>query len=558
MPLLILILTAFLAALIWDAVSFLRRRKKAGKRVNLKLSQVPYLLGKTDDGELIGLTEKSLKRHCLMLGVPGSGKTRALALMVRAHLEAGHAVLVLDPHGTKPNSLYQLALWESLCEPETRKRLILIDPSDSRFVLKWNPTARNGLPASTQAEFLLEAIQKATKDFLNPEPKPQHERWLLNTVELLIRNNAPLVEALQLLRGVRALPPGLDPEAGDILAEEWAYFARAQPRHQSELTESVFNRLRRILASPALQTMFSQPEGRFHLRELLEEPRVILVNLGSNSLLSRRASTLLGSLLLAELMMALELRGKTEPHVAVICDEASRFATPDLASTFAELRGYGCSMVLACQSLSQLNTEERQIMEVVLSCAETLITFRVGYEDALRLGPQLLRYDPKRVKDEIKSTKFEPRLVRVSSSSYTSGGSRTSPPLSLWAQSVTYQNSSTLNQGFVTDHRRFEETTSRTFFTLEEELREAVELLLHLPDRHCVLKDTRGVVDLEVAHVPDANLTQEEILRINEALFTRLPFYAKMDVRQGDFPKLSRAVSFSNSEPDEEIEIEPC
>jgi hypothetical protein len=560
MVLLIVFLSVLLGALTWDTITLLKRRKQNEETSRAKASgRAPYLFGYTQEGEPVGFTEQSLRRHTLALGAPGTGKSRALCLKAKAHLEAGHSLIVLDPHGTKPDSLYQITLREVLGDRRMREKLILIDPSDSRFVIQWNPTAKNGLPPSTQAEFVLEAIQKASKDFLNPDPKPQHERWLLNVCELLIRNDAPLIEALDLLRGLRSLPPGLGLENNDILAEEWGYFVKVQPRRQQELTESVFNRLRRVLASPALQAIFSQPRSAFRLAELLQEPRVILVNLGTSPYLSRRASTLLGTLLLSELVMALELRGKTEPHVAVIADEASRYVTCDMSAVFAELRGYGCSMTLAAQSLSQLDTEERQIMETVLACSETLIVFRVGYEDALRLGPQLLRYDPKRVKDEIKSTKFEPRLIRVSSSSYTSGGSRTSVPFSFLAQSITRQSSSTTNQSFATDHRRFEEITSRTFFGLEEQIREAVELLLHLPDRRCVLKDSRGIVDLEVAHVPDANLSREEILKINEALFTRLPFYARMeDAEREEASRPSRAASPFLPEPDEDIEIEPC
>lgn len=114
-------------------------------------------------------------------------------------------------------------------------------------------------------------------------------------------------------------------------------------------------------------------------------------------------------------MMALELRGTTEPHVAVICDEVSRFITPDLAVALAELRGYGCSMTLAAQSLCQLSTQERQILETVLGCSETLISFRVQFADALRMAQEMMTFDPHLVKDEIYQTKsrayLEPRIV---------------------------------------------------------------------------------------------------------------------------------------------------
>jgi hypothetical protein len=259
-----------LALLALGAGAFLVQRyhhRHGAIRGSLKRDAPPLLLGYSKR-QPVCFTEQGLRRHAFFLGVPGSGKTRALALRARAHLEAAHTLIVLDPHGTKPNSLYQLVLAECL-QRGWQDRLILIDPSDPRFALVWNPTAKNGLPIATQSEYLLEAIQKATKDFLDPEPKPQHERWLLNSLELLARTGQPLMEALQWLRGMHALPPGIDPQEADLLTQEWLYFTNAHPRRQAELTESVFNRLRRILASPALQAMFSQRDSRFHLTHLL-------------------------------------------------------------------------------------------------------------------------------------------------------------------------------------------------------------------------------------------------------------------------------------------------
>jgi len=521
-----------LGLLITAGAILLKRRSRVQQHQTAQVAKPRFLFGYAKN-EPVSFTEQGLRRHALFLGVPGSGKTRSLVLRAKAHLEAGHALILLDPHGTKPNSLYQLTLAHCL-QAGLQNNLVLIDPSDPRYCLCWNPTSRNGLPIATQSEYLLEAIQKATKDFLDPEPKPQHERWLLNSIELLTRNDQPLVRALDWLRGMRALPEGIDPENTDLLTQEWLYFINAQPRHQAELTESIFNRLRRILASPALQTMFSQAESRFHLSHFLKEPKIILANLGSSPWLSRRASTLLGSLLLAELIMALEMRGQTEPHVAVICDEASRFVTPDLSTAFAELRGYGCSMTLAAQSLSQLNTEERQIMETVLACSEMLVTFRVGFEDALRLAPQLLRYQPKRIKDEISQTKFEPYLMEVESSSYTSDRSYSPLAGGLLANEVRYSDSSTTSYTYATEHQRFQEVSSRTFFSLDEQMREAVELLLDLPDRQAILKDSRGIVSLQIAEVKDANLGRDKLLAINEQLFTQLPFYATIEEIQAD------------------------
>jgi type IV secretory pathway TraG/TraD family ATPase VirD4 len=195
---------------------------------------------------------------------------------------------------------------------------------------------------------------------------------------------------------------------------------------------------------------------------------MILANLGTSPSLSRRASTLLGALLLSEVLMSLELR-EGRRQVAVIVDEASRFITPDLAVTFAELRGYGCAMTLAAQSLSQLETTERKILETVMSCSETIISFRASFEDAARLAPQFLRYDPYKPKEENENHTI--------------------------------------------------------YFTLEEQLRETAELLFQLPDRQCLIKNQRGIYQVEVAEVKDADLSKEAL----KSLFTQADYYVRME-----------------------------
>lgn len=481
-----------------------------------------------------GLPARALRRHLFCLGSPGTGKTRFLSLLARLHLDAGHTLIVLDPHGTKPDSLFQLALadaWDQHLENE----LIVIDPSDPHYTLAWNPTAQIGLPVATHAEYLLDAINKACGDFLNPEAKPQHERWLLNVLSTLITKNQPLIKALDFLAAQQGNAPQIEDDS--LLQKEWQYYQQQRPARQAELTESVFNRVRRLLSAPALRAMFSQRQAVFSFSWLLKYPCIVLVNLGTSPYLSRRAGTLLGTLLLADLMMALELRGQTAPHVAVICDEASRFITPDLAAMMAEMRGYGASLTLAAQSLSQLSGQERKLLDIALDCSETIVTFRAGVEDARRLAQQFLKYEPYKLKDEIEQTKFEPVLtqVEIESRSEPEPGLTTSITYDDEDEELTRTETSsqpgpthTTSTGYVTEHVPFREVTSRTYFSPEEQLLALTERIRDLPDRHAFFKSENRVQEFEIASVPDAGFILEELALWREHRFSKLKLYSKI------------------------------
>ena len=80
-------------------------------------------------------------------------------------------------------------------------------------------------------------------------------------------------------------------------------------------------------------------------------------------------------------------------RVNVYMDEFQTYISAGLADGLAEVRKFGLNLVLANQSLSQLHGDRHQaeIAEAVMSNAANVIAFRVGIQDAQRLGR---RFEP--------------------------------------------------------------------------------------------------------------------------------------------------------------------
>ena len=80
-------------------------------------------------------------------------------------------------------------------------------------------------------------------------------------------------------------------------------------------------------------------------------------------------------------------------RVNVYMDEFQTYISAGLADGLAEVRKYGLNLVLANQSLSQLQGDRYQaeVAEAVMSNAANVIAFRVGIGDAARLGR---RFEP--------------------------------------------------------------------------------------------------------------------------------------------------------------------
>ncbi|MEY9373549.1 hypothetical protein [Bradyrhizobium diazoefficiens] len=112
---------------------------------------------------------------------------------------------------------------------------------------------------------------------------------------------------------------------------------------------------------------------------------MLLVNLAKGRI-GEDSSSLLGGLLVTTLGLAsfsrAELLARDRRDFFVYVDEFQNFTTLAVANMFAELRKYRVGFTVAHQYLHQLEPEVRH---AVLGNAGTIISFRVGSEDATYL-----------------------------------------------------------------------------------------------------------------------------------------------------------------------------
>jgi len=114
----------------------------------------------------------------------------------------------------------------------------------------------------------------------------------------------------------------------------------------------------------------------------MDEGKVLLVNLAKGRL-GEDSSSLLGGLLVTTIGLAAFSRADVPPEKPrdfyVYVDEFQSFTTLALVNMFSELRKYRVGFTVAHQYLHQL---EPEIRHAVFGNAGTIISFRVGAEDA--------------------------------------------------------------------------------------------------------------------------------------------------------------------------------
>ena len=149
------------------------------------------------------------------------------------------------------------------------------------------------------------------------------------------------------------------------------------------------NKLGAHLSDPRLRTILTGKRSTFHIRRIMDDGKVLLVNLSKGEI-GEGPSTLLGSLLVSAITLIAPSCRRQLPEAArrpfwLYLDEFQTFSTLALATMLSELRKYRVGLTVAHQYLSQLDP---QVRDAALSNAGTLICFRLGAHDARYLAPE--------------------------------------------------------------------------------------------------------------------------------------------------------------------------
>ena len=150
----------------------------------------------------------------------------------------------------------------------------------------------------------------------------------------------------------------------------------------------IANKLGAFLANPVIRRAICQPEQPLRFRQLMDSGQTLIVNLAKGRL-GADVSDVLGGLIVSSLSNAALTRTDISEIERkswfLFIDEWQSFTTSAVADMLAELRKYKLGLALATQYVGRL---EEDVREALFGNVGTLISFRVGAQDALALTKQ--------------------------------------------------------------------------------------------------------------------------------------------------------------------------
>lgn len=321
-----------------------------------------------------GIKHKDRRTHMYILGKTGTGKSTLLENLIRQDISNDHGLALLDPHG----DLIEKIL--SAVPAERHGDLIYFDATDAKWPLGFNPleyVAAQYRPLA--ASGLLSVFQHIWADSWGP----RLEHILRNALlALLDQNNATLEDIPRLLDDNTFRKQAISKVTSEQVRNFWLKeYAGYPARFRAEAIAPLQNKVGAFLANPIIHRIVKQKKSAFRLRQIMDEGKILLVNLAKGRI-GEDTSTLLGALLvsrigLAALSRANQLEDERRDFYLYL-DEFHNFTTLSLAGMLSELRKYRLNLILAHQYLAQL---DERLLFAILGNIGTIISFRIGPSD---------------------------------------------------------------------------------------------------------------------------------------------------------------------------------
>jgi len=325
-----------------------------------------------------GIKRLDRMAHMYLLGQTGSGKSTLIANLALQDARNGEGFALVDPHGDLVGRVRELL-------PEKRlPDLVYFNVPDVGRPLAFNPLAV-GDPhlRPLVASGLISILKK-----IWPESWGPRMEYILRNVLLALLDfpESTLLDVPRLLDDAdfrrHAVSFVHDPQVRRFWMREYESYPRS---FRAEAIAPIQNKIGEFLVNPILRRIVGQPKSSFDLRQVMDEGKILLVNLAKGAI-GEDSASLLGGMLVTALSLAALSRSSVPEHERrpffLYLDEFPSFTTASVGSLLSEMRKYRLGLILAHQYLLQV---DETVRDAILGNAGTVIAFRTGLTDAMLL-----------------------------------------------------------------------------------------------------------------------------------------------------------------------------
>jgi hypothetical protein len=328
-------------------------------------------------------------RHTYVIGQTGAGKSYVLQSMALQDAYDGNGFAIIDPHG----SMAEYVL--DRIPHERAEDVIYFNPSDYERPLGFN--IMDFYDEQDKHRVVNGFLGLLTKMF---DPKgqgitgPRFEQAVRNAMlTVMSERGSTLIEVVRVITDEEWMKEKWLPIIkDDVVKRYWTdQIAQTSDFHKSEILGYIVSKFDRFVTNVAMRNIIGQSESSFDVRNVMDENKILIVNL-SKGLIGEENAQFLGLLLVPKILSAAlsreDIPEEEREDFYLYVDEFQNFATPDFAQILSEARKYRLSLNVGNQYIAQMSDE---VKDAIFGNVGSLITMRVGPDDGQYLESQ---YEP--------------------------------------------------------------------------------------------------------------------------------------------------------------------
>ena len=329
-----------------------------------------------------GMLRYDRSRHVYIIGQTGAGKSGLLELFALSDVFHGQGYAIIDPHG-------DFAVNNMRFIPGSRlDDVVYFNPADTAYPLGFNPLE---VTDPTYKNNISSEVIGVLKRMFGDSWGPRLEYILRYTIlALLDRPETTMLDITRMLTDKKFRKDTLEYCKDTVVLQFWnVEFASWNDKFQAEAIAPVLNKVGAFTANPTIRNIIGQPKSTFNIRRMMDEGKILIVNL-SKGLIGEDNASILGAFLVTKIQLAAMSRSDIaniadrRPFYLYV-DEFQNFATDSFATILSEARKYGLNLTVANQYISQMTDTVR---DAVFGNVGTMISFRVSADDAPILSKQ--------------------------------------------------------------------------------------------------------------------------------------------------------------------------
>jgi hypothetical protein len=338
---------------------------------------------------------KDRGRHHYIIGKSGGWKSVLIGYLARQDLWNGDGLCVIDPHGDLVEDIL------AFTPKERAQDMIIFDPSDFERPLGLNMLDLIATDPALQAIEKDRAALDATSIFIKMYgdeifgPRIQH--YFRNGCLTLMddaEDGGTLIDVPRLFVDEAFMKYKVSKIKNVMVKAFWEHeYAQTGDREKQEMIPFFSAKFGPFITNTTMRNIIGQTKSAFNLRTVMDEQKVLMVNLSKGKIGDLNAQ-LLGLIMVSKINMAAMSRAdmpeEKRKDFYLYVDEFQNFATDTFGEILSEARKYRLALIMAHQFIAQIwGSGDKQgkwgkpsIKDAVFGNAGTIMSFKVGADDA--------------------------------------------------------------------------------------------------------------------------------------------------------------------------------